>query len=119
LTLEVQFDPATAGSFSGQLTIASSASTSTVGLSGVGESHQVDLSWSSPTGSSDPAVGYNIYRAPGGTSSYQRVNATVETQTTFADSAVQSGVAYNYYVTSVDAEGRESSPSNTTTVTVP
>jgi len=90
-----------------------------VGLSGVGESHEVDLSWSAPTGSSDPIVGYNVYRAPSGTTSYQRINVTVETLTAYADDAVQAGVAYIYYVTSVDAEGMESSPSNTTTVTVP
>ena len=119
LILEVQFDPATAGSFTGQLAVSSSASSPTVGLSGVGESHEVDLSWSCPPDSSDPIVGYNIYRAPVGTTSYQRLNAAVETLTAFADTAVQSGTAYAYVVTSVDAAGAESVPSNMTSVTIP
>lgn len=119
LNLDVQFDPATAGSFNGQLAIASNASSATVGLSGVGESHEVELSWSSPPASSDPVAGYNIYRAPSGTTSFQRLNATMQTPTTFADGTVQSGSAYDYMVTSVDPTGTESTPSNTTTVTIP
>jgi fibronectin type 3 domain-containing protein len=90
-----------------------------VGLSGVGQSHQVDLNWSSPLASSDPIVGFNIYRAPTGTTSFERLNATVQTPTEFSDSAVQSGFVYDYVVKSVDAEGVESIPSNTTTVTIP
>jgi fibronectin type 3 domain-containing protein len=40
-------------------------------------------------------------------------------QTTFTDANVQSGQTYLYYVTSVDSSGAESSPSNSTTVTIP
>ena len=119
LTLEVQFDPATAGSFAGKLTISSTASSPTVGLSGVGQSLQVELTWLSPSGSSDPVVGYNIYRAPTGTTSYQRVNSSVDTQTAYTDGTVQSSSSYDYIVTSVDARGTESIPSNATTVSVP
>ena len=119
LTLEVQFDPATAGSFTGQLAISSSASSPTVGLSGTGQTHQVGLSWLSPSGASDPAVGYNIYRAPSGTTSYQRVNASVNVQTTYTDSTVQASSSYDYMVKSVDAQGIESVPSSTVTVTIP
>jgi fibronectin type 3 domain-containing protein len=117
--MEVQFDPATAGSFAGKLTISSTASSPTVGLSGVGQSLQVDLTWLSPSGSSDPVVGYNIYRAPAGTTSYQRVNSSVDTQTAYTDGTVQSSFSYDYIVTSVDARGTESIPSNATTVSVP
>lgn len=119
LTLQVQFDPTSAGSFSGQLTIASNASTSTVSLSGIGDAHEVDLSWVAPSGSADPVVGYNVYRAPSGTGAYQLVNGAVEADTAYTDLNVQSGVAYDYIVTSVDAVGVESVPSNVTTVTVP
>jgi fibronectin type 3 domain-containing protein len=119
MTLEVQFDPATVGNFSGQLTVGSTASNNTVPLSGVGASHEVDLSWIAPSGSSDPVVGYNIYRAPSGTASFQQVNTNVETGTAYTDMTVQSGLAYEYAVTSVDANGIESVPSNTTTVSVP
>ena len=64
-------------------------------------------------------MGYNIYRAPGGTTSYQRVNSTVETQTAYTDSTAQSGSSYNYVVKSVDSKGMESTPSNSTQVTIP
>jgi fibronectin type 3 domain-containing protein len=119
LTLEVQFDPATAGSFSGQLAITTNASSSTVALSGVGDTYSVNLNWGCPPLSSDPGAGYNIYRAPTGTTSYQRLNSTMQTPTAFVDGAVQSGAVYDYIVKSVDSVGTESAPSNTTTVTIP
>jgi fibronectin type 3 domain-containing protein len=90
-----------------------------VGLSGAGQSHQVGLSWLSPSGSSDPVAGYNIYRAPSGVTTYQRMNSTAETQTAYTDSTVQSGSSYDYIVKSVDAQGNESAPSNATSVTIP
>lgn len=118
LALEVQFDPTTAASYSGQLTIGTSVSNPTVALSGTGVSYAVDLSWAAPTGSTDPVVGYNIYRAPNGTTSFQRLNGTIDKLTTFTDSSVQAGGTYNYYVTSVDAQGVESPHSNTFSATV-
>ena len=117
LTIEVQFDPATVGSFSGQLAIASSASAKTVSLSGTGASHQVQLSWLPPTSGS--IVGYNVYRALNGSTSYQRLNATADPQTDYTDANVQSGAQYSYLVKSVDAQGVESGPSNTTTAAIP
>ena len=119
LTLEVQFDPASVGSYSGQLTISSNTATQTVALTGTGASHQVGLNWVAPSGSGDPVTGYNVYRAPSGTTSYQRLNSSIETQTAFTDSSVQAGSSYDYIVKSVDSSGVESAPSNTTSVTVP
>ena len=121
LTLNVQFDPGATGTYSGQLTVSSSSPTNptlTVSLSGTGGPHEVELTWSAPSGSSDPITGYKVYRAPGGTSSFAVVDS-MDTQTSYTDSSVQSGQSYSYYVTSVDSSGVESSPSNTTTVTVP
>ena len=121
LTLNVQFDPGATGSYTGQLTVNSNSPTDpilTVSLSGTGGPHEVDLTWNAPSGSSDPITGYKVYRAPGGTSSFAVVDS-MDTQTSFADSGVQGGQSYSYYVTSVDSSGVESSPSNTTTVTVP
>jgi fibronectin type 3 domain-containing protein len=115
----VQFDPATAGSFAGQLTIASSATTGIVALAGTGQAHKVALNWSAPSGSSDPVAGYNVYRTVPGTTSYQRLNATVQSQTTYTDSTLQSGSSYSYEVTSVDANGVESTPSNVAGATIP
>jgi Abnormal spindle-like microcephaly-assoc'd, ASPM-SPD-2-Hydin len=124
LTLDVQFDPAATGAASGQLTIHSNSSTNgtvVISLSGTGESasHQVDLSWDAPSSSADPIVGYNIYRSPGGSSAYQRLDASVDTQTTYVDSTVQTGLIYDYYVTSVDSSGAESVPSNQVAATIP
>ena len=123
VTLSVQFDPATAGAATGQITITSNSSTSpkaVISLSGTGEasSHQVVLSWQAPTNSAVPVSAYNVYRAPGGSSSYQLIDQS-DTQTTYTDTAVQSGQSYDYVVKSVDSAGVESAPSNMTSVTIP
>jgi fibronectin type 3 domain-containing protein len=76
------------------------------------------LSWNAPASSSDPVKGFNIYRSTG-SGSFQRINSSVDDQTTYQDGSVQSGVTYKYYVTTVDGSGVESGPSNSTTVSVP
>ena len=119
MTIDVSFDPTISGASSGQLKIGSNAPAQTVLLSGTGTKTAVDLTWTAPSGSSDPVVGYNVYRAPSGTASFARLNTTVATQTSYTDASVAGGVSYNYYVKSVDAQGTESQPSNTTTVQVP
>lgn len=128
LSLNVQFDPTVAGAASGQLTISSDSSTNptaTISLTGNGVAptttvaHEVDLTWSAPTSSPDPVAGYNVYRAPSGTGSYQLLNSGVTAQTQYADLAVQSGASYDYVVKSVDATGVESPASNVTTATIP
>jgi fibronectin type 3 domain-containing protein len=90
----------------------------TINMSGAGNPHQVELSWQAPNGSSVPIAGYNVYRAPSGTTSYAVVNS-MDAQTAFTDSSVQSGQSYIYYVTSVNSGGVESVPSNATSVTIP
>jgi hypothetical protein len=121
-TLNVQFDPGATGAVSGQLAISSNATTGaaiSIGLSGTGEPHEVALAWTAPASSSDPVSGYHIYRAPVGSSSFQLLSATLDTQTAYTDSTGQSGGAYQYYVTSVDSSGKESVPSNTANATLP
>ena len=121
LNLSVQFAPKSSGSVTGQLAIANTSSTNptaNVALSGTGSPHQVDLSWAAPSSSSDPIAGYNVYRAAG-SSAYQMVNSSLISPTTYADSTVTSGQTYSYMVKSVGSSGTESSPSNTTTVTIP
>ena len=81
--------------------------------------HKVQLSWSPPGGSTAIVAGYNIYRATAGLSSYGLLNATLDTATSYVDASVQSGTTYNYVVKSVDIKGSESSPSNSTQVTIP
>ena len=123
-TLSVQFDPTAAGAVTGTLTITSTSSTNptaVVSLSGTGvaNSYEVDLTWDAPSSSPDPVAGYNVYRAPSGSTSYAQVNSSVVTQTAFADTTVQNGQTYNYMVESVDANGIESVPSNTANIAVP
>jgi hypothetical protein len=126
LNLNLQFAPTTAGSFTGLLAINSNSSsnpTATFALSGTGTTastaHQVDLSWSAPSSASNPIAGYNIYRAAGGTTSYQRLNSSPVGSTNYTDSAVTSGKAYVYVVKSVDYAGAESTASNASTASIP
>jgi fibronectin type 3 domain-containing protein len=106
------------------LTITSDSSTNPtlhVPLSGTGhaQAYQFSLTWDAPQGSSHPIVGYKIYRSTSGNAQYQLLNPSVIAQTNFTDSAVQSGMTYQYYVTAVDSSGAQSSPSNITEVTIP
>lgn len=124
VTLDVQFDPAITGAASGQLTIRSNSSangTAVISLNGTGETvpHEADLSWGAPSSSTDPVVGYNIYRSVGGSSAYQLLNSSAGTLTAYVDSTVQAGLIYDYYITSVDSSGVESAPSNQAAATIP
>ena len=127
LTLDVSFDPQAAGAVSSQLTVDSNASTNStamVGISGTGvsaggsSSHQVTLSWDAPSSSSDPVVGYDIYRATSG-ATYELLNSSTDAQTTYIDTNVQANATYVYYVTSVDSSGVQSSSSNLVTASIP
>ena len=124
VTLQVAFDPTSAGAASGQLTIASNSSTGgmvAVQVSGTGTAvpHQIDLNWYAPTDSPDPVAGYNIYRSLNGGASYTKLNAAAETLLSYEDDAVQSGSTYTYVVKSVDASGVESPASNQISLAVP
>jgi hypothetical protein len=122
-TLEVEFDPTTAGAVTGALTLSTNAATATttVAVSGTGEStasSTVSLSWDAPSGSV-AVSGYNVYRTVSGSSSYTLLNGSVDTETSYDDSTVKSGTTYVYIVESVSTAGVESSPSNTFTVAIP
>jgi fibronectin type 3 domain-containing protein len=123
ITLEVQFDPTATGAVTGQLVIQSNSSTNgtvTIGLSGTGgNAHQVTLTWDAPTSSTDPVAGYHVYRSTGGSSAYTLLNSSVDAQTTYVDTTVQSGATYDYVVKSVDASGVESTASNEATAIIP
>jgi len=127
-TLSVQFDPTAAGAASGMLTLTSNSSTGTstiISLTGTGSSSaasgdaEVTLTWDAPASSTDPVAGYNVYRAPGGGTSYQELNTSVLTQTSYQDTTAQAGQTYDYIVESVDASGNTSAPSNMASVNVP
>ena len=123
-TLFVVFDPTVAGAATGQLKLTSNSSsgaTTVVSLTGTGQTipYQVSLTWDAPVSSTDPVAGYNIFRAPTGTTSYQQLNTTTVTVTNYVDGNVQNGTTYDYIVRSVDASGGSSVPSNTYTATIP
>jgi hypothetical protein len=123
-TAGVQFDPTAVGAASGTLTISSTSSsngTATIALTGTGTaaSYAVDLSWDAPVDSTDPVAGYNIYRSPVGSSTYQLLNSSVEALTAYVDSTVQAGSSYDYIVESVDASGVESVPTSPVALTIP
>lgn len=122
-TLYIAFNPTAAEASTGAVTLTSNASsgTATVSLSGTGQaaSHQVNLTWNAPASSSDPVAGYNLYRQAAGASSYQLLNTSIDANTTYTDTTVQSGTSYSYYVESVDAQGNQSAPSNVYTASVP
>jgi fibronectin type 3 domain-containing protein len=124
-TLDLQFDPATSGAATGLVTLSDNvtgAATATIALNGTGISatgYQVQLTWNAPESTTDPAVGYNIYRAANGSATYTLLNSSVNTPTTFTDTTVQDGTTYTYEVTSVDASGVQSVPSNPYTAAIP
>ncbi|MGA7651749.1 MAG: choice-of-anchor D domain-containing protein, partial [Terracidiphilus sp.] len=123
-TLDIEFDPTTAGVADGTVTLTSNSSTgttSTISLTGTGvaTSYEVNLTWDAPIDSSDPVTGYNIYRVVTGGSTYALVNPSVVSLTSYSDTSVANNTSYTYYVVSVDAEGNQSVPSTTFTVSVP
>jgi Abnormal spindle-like microcephaly-assoc'd, ASPM-SPD-2-Hydin len=118
----VQFNPTAVGAASGTLSFSSNSTnggTSVVSLSGNGTAaqHNVSLSWSAPVNSPVQVADYNIYRAVGGSTSYQLLNSS--SSTSFVDATVNANTTYAYYVTSVGTTGTESSPSSSVTASVP
>ena len=124
VTFSILFHPTVTGVASGQLMVTSNSSTNgsaVIPLSAtvVAASYTVDLSWVAPTNSPDPVVGYHVYRAPVGSSTYALLNSGADTSTAYVDSTVTSGLSYDYIVDSVDASGVESIPSNIIVVAIP
>jgi len=78
----------------------------------------VDLAWNPPSTSGVSITGFKVYRAISGSGGFAALSSATP-QTSFTDTGVQSGTSYDYYVTSLDSSGVESSPSNTTTVKIP
>lgn len=118
-TLNLQFEPTATGAVTGQLTVASNSSThsATIALSGTGIPLQIALNWDAPSGST--IAGYNVYRANSSSSSFQKLNMSVNTPASYMDGNIQPNTTYEYYVTTIDSAGAESTPSNTATVAVP
>jgi hypothetical protein len=71
----------------------------------------ISLSWDTVAGVS----GYNIYRRTG---SVPPVKLGTSTTTNYADSSVQAGVVYTYYVTAINTSQQESPVSNQVTASL-
>lgn len=126
-TLELKFAPTATGNAAGGLSISSDATNSAsvdVSLSGSGVqastqvSYEVQLTWDTPGASTDPIVGYNVYRAVSGNGNFALLNGAVVSATAYSDVNVPSGT-WDYEVRSVDGSGVTSAPSNVFTVAVP
>jgi hypothetical protein len=121
-TLNLVFKPTSLGTTNGVLVVASNSignNNLSIPLQGSAVPVGIQLSWNPPVSEDDPVAGYNIYRSPEGSSQFQLLNQSLNSSNAYTDSAVQTGQTYNYYVTSVDTSGTESTPSNTTSVTIP
>ena len=77
--------------------------------------HSVALSWNP---SSSSVVGYNVYRGTTTGGPYSKITS-MNADTTFMDSSVQSGQTYFYVTTAVDGSGKESANSNQTQAVIP
>lgn len=77
--------------------------------------HSVSISWAP---SKSAVAGYIVYRVSANGKT-DRLTTRLVTDTKYTDTTVQAGQTYMYYVTSVDAKGVESRPSDKITATVP
>jgi Abnormal spindle-like microcephaly-assoc'd, ASPM-SPD-2-Hydin len=117
----VTFAPQTAGSTPGSVAFDSNATSSptTETLTGNGtqqSTHSVALSWDPST---SQVIGYNVYRGSVSGGPYTRVNSSVDADTAYTDSSVQSGQTYYYVTTAVDSNNVESAYSNQATSVIP
>ena len=116
----VTFKPQSSGAASASGSYNSNASNPSLSqaLSGTGAAapqRSVALSWNP---SSSTVVGYNIYRGNTSGGPYSKINS-MNADTTFTDSSVQSGQTYFYVTTAVDGSGNESANSNQAQVVIP
>lgn len=77
--------------------------------------HSVTISWAP---SKSAIAGYIVYRISS-SGKIERLTKALVAETKYTDATVQGGQTYSYYVTSVDAKGVESKPSDKITATVP
>jgi hypothetical protein len=120
-SITVTFDPSSAGSATGTLTVPSNASNSpaTIALSGTGVasvSHSVTLSWQASTSS---VSGYNVYSTSTVGGTLMKITPTPITTLSYTDNTVQAGLTYTYAVTAVGTDGVESADSTTVTAQIP
>jgi hypothetical protein len=119
--LKIDFDPKSAGNASGTVTISSNAPNSPLIIQLTGDGTQknqapsVSLSWDNAS----QVVGYFVYRSSKSSGPYTKLNAQVDSATSYTDSSVTNGNTYYYVVTSVNAENVQSNYSKQISVTIP
>lgn len=86
---------------------APSAIAAPTNLKAAATTSSIILSWDKV----DKSPGYNIYRRAG-SGGFQKLNTSLVTTNSFSDDSCRAGVAYAYYVVSVDVSSQESSRSN-------
>ncbi len=116
----VTFKPQSSGAATASGAYNSNASNPSLAqaLNGTGAAapqRSVVLSWNP---SSSTVVGYNVYRGNTSGGPYAKINS-LNADTTFTDSSVQSGKSYFYVTTAVDGSGNESANSNQAQVAIP
>lgn len=120
VSLQVAFTPKSSGTISGTLTVVSNAANSATqeSVSGIGTvmPYSVSLSWNPSTSA---VVGYNVYRGPGTSGPWGKLNSALDANTAYQDSSVVSGNTYYYAATAVDSSGKESALSTPVEVVVP
>ena len=117
--LTAAFAPASSGSATGSISIASNAtSATTIALSGAGSAtaHSVALSWSP---SSSSVVGYNVYVSTVSGSLYTKLTAAPVNTLNYTDGGLQTAQNRYYVVTAVDSDNTESVFSNQVTAIIP
>ena len=108
--LNVTFDPATTGSVTGTVTVASNATSgaNVIALSGTGAAppvHAVSLIGSASTST---VVGYNVYVSMVSGGGYMKLTPSPVASMSYIDSGLQTAQTRYYVVTSVDSNNDES-----------
>ena len=122
VAVTVTFSPQASGSANTNLAFVAGSGVSNpvlTALSGTGVApiqHSVALSWAP---SSSDVAGYNVYRGSQSAGPYAKINSSIQASTDYADDSVSAGNSYYYEVTSVDASGMESVPSQPVAASVP
>jgi Domain of unknown function (DUF4082)/Abnormal spindle-like microcephaly-assoc'd, ASPM-SPD-2-Hydin len=115
----VTFAPTTTGTFSGSVSVTSTAANSPlfIALSGTGAApHYVTLSWIPST---SVVSGYSVYRGTQKGGPYTKITSSLVAGSTYDDASVQSGSTYHYVVSAVASDGVQSVFSSETSATIP
>jgi fibronectin type 3 domain-containing protein len=97
-------------------TTGGAAKPATSAPSGAPSTHSVTITWAAST---SEVAGYNVYRSTSSGGPVSKLATTLAASTEYIDNQVNSGDTYYYAITSVAADGMESSDSTLAIATVP